>query len=79
MNVLYYSYTARIEECTIFMFVPETVVLNVSFMLTCIFCCQVSAYTHELFSVVLHGLDELGHLTAGIFSISQRDEVSTCT
>ena len=36
---------------------------------------QVSAHAYELFSVILRGLDELGHPTAGIFSISQRDEV----
>ena len=36
---------------------------------------QVFVYARENFSVGLRALDELGHPTAGTFSISQTDEV----
>ena len=32
-------------------------------------------HANELFSVGLRGMDELGHPTAGTFSITQKDEV----
>ena len=41
-----------------------------------ILLCQVLAYANELISVGLRGLDELGHPTAGTFSIIQMNEVS---
>ena len=42
--------------------------------------CQVFAYAGEKMSVVLRGLDELGHPTAGIFGITERNMVKhTCT
>ena len=41
---------------------------------------QVSAHAHDLLSVGLRGLDELGHPTVGTFSIYQRDKVKhACT
>ena len=41
---------------------------------------QVFAYANESYSVALRGLDELGHPTAGTFSITQRNGVKhACT
>ena len=44
-------------------------------MQLCILWCQVVGYANELISVGLRALDELGHPTAAILSISQTDEV----
>ena len=41
----------------------------------CILWCQVVGYANELFSVGLRPLDELGHPTAAILRITERDEV----
>ena len=49
-------------------------------MQLCILWCQVVGYANELFSVGLQGLDELGHPTAAILSITHTDEVrKACT
>ena len=44
-------------------------------MQLCILWCQVVGYANELISVGLRALDELGHPTAAILSITQTDEV----
>ena len=72
----------RVHSCKIEMIKPTAFwilkLLNLVVGVTQFFSgVQVFAYAHESYSVALRGLDELGHPTAGTFSITQSNEVIT--